>query len=657
MPDPAPASTADGSHGRFEPAAFVALGLLSIVWAWWAWQFGAYFGVVMLPGTIVLCLGAALLSGIAPCRLSLRLSRPVMVAIAALLGLAAWTMLSALWSPAADVAIADGQRALVYALAFGLGIWLCNLLGPRMELSSVPLAAAAAFAGAAAVIALLGVDNPRDLLGTDGTLEFPLGYRNANAAFFAIAVFPALGLASAQALDWRLRGIALGAATLSLDLVVLSQSRGSIPAIAVATVVFVLLSPVRLRALSWLLLAVLPALGVLEPASALYSAAADGGIFRVPEEISAAATAVGLTSLIAVAIGAAAARFERRLPGLGSLGPGANRFVGWGFWLAVILAAVAFIGSVGNPVEWAGDRIDEFRTGGTPDLSDEASRFTLNAASDRRDLWQVALDDASENPLLGDGSGGFQYSYTRERAVAYQDAHDAHSVWLELLSELGIPGLLLFVLALGGALWGVLRARRRGSGASALAAVALAGGSYWLIHSSVDWFWSYPALTAPTFALLGSACAPALFAAEGPTSRRWRRWLVAGLAVLALSAVPPFLAERYVNSAYSEWQDDLDRAYDDLSRAGDLNPLSIEAMLAEGAIAREVGDRPRAIAAFRAAARQRPEEWASHYLLAELLAKTDPAAARDEIRTALELNPLSQPARSLARQLGVDPAA
>jgi len=43
-------------------------------------------------------------------------------------------------------AVGDGQRILVYALSFGLGLGLCNLLGPRMRLSLVPLAGAALFA-------------------------------------------------------------------------------------------------------------------------------------------------------------------------------------------------------------------------------------------------------------------------------------------------------------------------------------------------------------------------------------------------------------------------------------------------------------------------------------------------------------------------------
>ena len=50
---------------------------------------------------------------------------------------------------------------------------------------------------------------------------------------------------------------------------------------------------------------------------------------------------------------------------------------------------------------------------------------------------------------------------------------------------------------------------------------------------------------------------------------------------------------------------------------------------------------------------QRPEEWVAHYLLAELQVRTDPAVARNEIRLALELNPLDPNIRELAGQLGV----
>src|SRR4051794_6362482 len=172
---------------RLEPAAWLGLALLAFVWSWWAWQKGAYFGVVLLPGAILLCAATFLLVRFGPWRIDLRFSRPVIVAIAGLVGLGGWALLSALWSPAPDIAVFDGQRILVYALVFTIGISICNLLGPRMKLALVPLAAAGAFAGVVAVITLMTSDSPGAVLERTGTLEFPLGYRNAEAAFFAIA--------------------------------------------------------------------------------------------------------------------------------------------------------------------------------------------------------------------------------------------------------------------------------------------------------------------------------------------------------------------------------------------------------------------------------------------------------------------------------------
>ncbi|MGH2987322.1 MAG: hypothetical protein ACRDLO_11645, partial [Solirubrobacterales bacterium] len=322
---------------RVQPAAWFVLGLLVVIWSWWAWQKGGYFETVLLPGAILLCVGAALLVLFFPGRPDIRHRRSAVVALAALTALGVWSALSALWSPAPDVAIGDGQRILVYALAFGLGLWLCNLLGPRMGLGLVPLAAAGAFAGVATVIGLLTADDPRPYLEIDGTLEYPLGYRNANAAFFAIALFPALGLAADRALDWRARGLALATATLVLDLAMLSQSRGSLPAGLAAFVVYALLSPLRLRALSWLALAVLPAIGFLPALDALYSTANDEGLRNAVPELHVAGVAAALTTGVALAIGLMAARFERRLPGLGSVSARWNRAVSGGLAAAAAL--------------------------------------------------------------------------------------------------------------------------------------------------------------------------------------------------------------------------------------------------------------------------------------------------------------------------------
>src|SRR5215212_9684480 len=107
---------------RLEPSAIVALILLSVAWAWWSWKEGAYFVTVLFPGIWLLCAGAGLLAYAAPWRARLELSPLARWALLSLVALAVWTALSALWSPAPDVAIRDGQRVLMYALAFGLGI-------------------------------------------------------------------------------------------------------------------------------------------------------------------------------------------------------------------------------------------------------------------------------------------------------------------------------------------------------------------------------------------------------------------------------------------------------------------------------------------------------------------------------------------------------
>jgi tetratricopeptide (TPR) repeat protein len=633
------------------PAALL-LVVLSGIFAWWAWKEGGYFDTVFLPGSMVLCAVAVLLLVVLP-RQELRLSPAAGVGLGALIGLGLWTLASALWSPAPEAALSDAQRVLVYGLLFGLGLWLGHLLRARPGLALLPFGIATAVAGIATVVALLTSSTPSDVLEVDATLDFPIGYRNANAAFFAIAVFPALGLATDFDLDWRVRGLALGVATLAIDLLMLSQSRASIPAVAVALAALLILSPHRLRTLCWLALAVLPALLVIPALSDLYTAGNEPrGFEQIGPEMRAAGRATALSAVAAVVAGSALARFGNRIPGLSSPGGRSDRIVLAGLGCLAAAAAIGFVIKTGNPVDWIGDRVDEFKEGES-DFSGQASRFTFNAGSNRYDLWRVAVDDARADPLLGDGAGGFEYSYLRQKEAPKQNARDAHSVELEVLSELGIPGLLLLCAALGAIGAAAMIARRAGPEAANVCAVALAGGAYWLVHTSVDWFWTYPAITAPVFALLGVACAPAAWRPGAGSRFPWRIAAAAGVVIFALAAIPPFLSARYVDHAYAVWRTDLERAYDDIDRARALNPLSDVPLLAEGAIARAAGDRERAIAAFEDVTEERPEEWAAHYLLADMQQESDPAVARREIATALELNPLSDRVRTLARRLGV----
>ncbi len=642
---------------RVEPAALLLIAVLAIVWSWWAAKDGAFFGTVLLPGTILLCGTTVLLAWTAPWRGSLRRSQPATIALASLAGLGAWAALSALWSPTPDVAIGDGQRILTYALAFGLGIWLCNLLADRPQLALVPLAAAGAFAGIVAVIGMLTGDHVGRYLDADGTFEFPLGYRNANAAFFAIALWPALGLASHRASAWPLRAAALATATLCLELAMLSQSRTSLVGGAAALCVYLLFSEDRARRLGWLALAVLPALPILPPLIDLYRAAtADAPLRSALDEMRGTGRTVALTCVGSLAIGAGVALLGRGVPASPRRAEIANRSALAGLVAVLLAGSIAVVAAVGNPVDWIDRRVSQLGSSREPELADQSNRFSgFSAATQRPEIWRVALLDAREHPLLGEGGGGFLYSYLRERRRhSPRSVRDAHSVELENLSEFGVPGLLLFTGAIGAAGLGAMRTRRLGPEPALLSIVALTAGAYWLTHASFDWFWPYPAVTAPVLALLGSACAPGLRSAGEAPRGHGRRWLTAGVVVLAISAVPPFLSHRYVNDAYDEWRSDPSRAYDDLDRARSLNPLSADPVLAEGAIARANGDRARAIDAFRRATEERPEEWASYYNLAELYARSSPRIARRQLAIAKRQNPYDPEVLALEEEFATE---
>jgi hypothetical protein len=617
-------------------AAALLLGVLALLWSWWAWRAGGWFGVIFYPGAIALAAVLLMLLRFAPWPGALRSSWGAAIALGGLLMIGAWTLLAAVWSPSPDEAFSDGARVLLYAASFLLGLWLCRLLAGRLTLSLLPLAVAGGVVAVGTAITLITGDDIARYLERDGSLDFPTGYRNANAAFFLIALWPALSLAADPRADWRLRGAMLGFAVLCAEAGYLSQSRGSIVAILPAVFVWLLLSPWRLRALVWLTFAVAAGAAALPWLTDVY--ATRNADQPVHPALVDAGWAMIITAGVASLIALAAARFEpaqRRSPTVSR-----PLFVPLAIGIGVLVLSVSATFAIArvDPVDWIDQRVSELGRSRSPDLSKEASRFGINATSQRPDLWRVAWEDTRDEPLLGKGAGAFQYSYARERGIDLT-ARDAHSVEMELLSELGFPALAMFGAVAVGAAAGALRSRRLGPSAATLSAAALAAGTYWFVHSSIDWFWTYPALTAPVFGLLGSAAAPALSNARRGRPGRARIAIGAATLVAVGAAGALYLSERYTNDAYRNWRSDLHRAYSDLDRAQTLSPFSDEPLLAEGAIAREAGDRERALEAFREAADRTPQEWATHYFLGQLLAPRDPVAAERELEIAAALNP------------------
>ena len=106
---------------------------------------------------------------------------------------------------------------------------------------------------------------------------------------------------------------------------------------------------------------------------------------------------------------------------------------------------------------------------------------------DRAYYWAVAWH-ALDSPLRGLGSGAFAQLWAIERPVGV-NAIDAHSLFLELLLELGVVGLVFVVATVSVPL--VAAARLEGGWAAG------ATGAYvaFLMHAAVDWDWEMPAVT------------------------------------------------------------------------------------------------------------------------------------------------------------------
>lgn len=86
--------------------------------------------------------------------------------------------------------------------------------------------------------------------------------------------------------------------------------------------------------------------------------------------------------------------------------------------------------------------------------------FIGDSNVDQRELrWQAAARMLAENPVLGVGPGGFRSEYVvaSNRAELTEQTPVAHSMYLEVGGELGLPALLLF---LGMIAWGLIGAER-----------------------------------------------------------------------------------------------------------------------------------------------------------------------------------------------------
>ncbi len=153
-------------------------------------------------------------------------------------------------------------------------------------------------------------------------------------------------------------------------------------------------------------------------------------------------------------------------------------------------------------------------------------------------FWQVAAELGAEHPLTGAGFDSFGGASVR-LPVGVTSATHVHNGYLQAFSDGGGPLVAALALATGLPLLAGLRAllsrsRRRDDELVAIGVpLAMLG---LVLHSGVDFDWSYPSLLA-FFAILAGLVAPAPQRAEAPVGV-WQRGAAVVAVALLLVSVP-----------------------------------------------------------------------------------------------------------------------
>lgn len=655
---------------REAPATVPALAAL-LLFVVWATSQAGYPVTHWAPGGLIVLALLAMTLVIVPLRQN-QLPLPVKIALGCLAAYTALSFVSILWAAVPGDAWEGANRTLLYLFVFALfACW------PQRGSSAALLIGiwTVAMTGLALYVALhlqaAGAASLQNLL-PEGRLSYPSGYPNANAAQWLMAFWPALLLARSRRLPWGLRGVLAGGAVLLAEVALLSQSRGSLYATPVLIVLVFALLPDRTRTFS-----------VFAPVAAGIAAAAPW-VLRVGDNLKHGAvspatlhSATRATFAAAVAVGvvvALGAAIESRR----ALSEPVARRVHRGVGAIAIATAVGVlaIGGVaaGNPVARVRHGWDTFKAG-YASTNSTGSRLTSGLGSNRYDFYRVGLNEFAAHPLLGIGADNFQQQYLAH-GRSEETPHYPHSVELRTLVETGLVGALLAVVGLGAALLAGARAlrpaeirKRADPLARDVAAAALAGFAYWLVHGSFDWFWEFAGLGAPAFALLGLACGlaprperipdrplgtggseartPPSDPPRATASRRFAGARAPGLIALGVLVIvsaatfaSPWLSQLQVQSAARIWPSAPQTAYARLADAARLNPLSDEPELVAGSIALRFNDLAKADHEFSLALARSPgDAYATLERGAIASTRGDRARALALLGRAARLNP------------------
>jgi hypothetical protein len=564
--------------------------------------------------------------------------------------LAIWTLASLMWTPNEEASFDEFNRVSLYLGVFTL-VAISSRRGSLGRWADGVAVSTAAVAGVAVASRLFpGAfpegDFPTFLPGVVTRLSFPLGYWNGLAIFLALGV-PLLLRAALVARSPVLRGLALAPMPVIASALYLASSRGG-----VATAFFGSLMLFILTERRWAAAAAFgvsfgggaTAIAVLLDRNELVNGPLATDL--VERQGRGAALLIGLTCVATSFLyGLGAHLLEGRI----RMRAPAGRIV---VVIAIVVTVVGVV--VSNPAA----RAKSFKAlpsdAAGPDFV--KAHLLSGGGSGRWQFWSAAIDEWNANRLLGDGAGSYESWWAQHASFSYF-VRDAHSLYLEALGELGVPGFALTVaLVVAGVAVGVRRSWRvpgeEGVTTAALTAVFAAYG----LALSFEWMWELTAVSVVGFTALALVTGPATAPLEQPRiadSNQPRRiarsrfgfgvaTLVLAWGLICAQAIP-LLASREVGRSQRAASDlDLREAAEDAEAAREIQPWAATPYVQLALANEQAGALVRARAWINEAIERDRRNWRIWLVSARLETKLGrPVAAEASLRRAAELNPRS----------------
>ncbi|MCS7273514.1 MAG: O-antigen ligase family protein [Fimbriimonadales bacterium] len=297
----------------------------------------------------------------------------------------------------------------------------------------------------------------------------------------------------------------------------------------------------------------------------------------------------------------------------------------------------------------------------TQRLTPQAAVQDVHSGAFRVETWKGALRAALANPIVGIGTGAFEWGYPRYASVGYTRA--AHSTYLELAAESGLPALILLLIA--GVGWLQRAAQRemppdlnrpvpRAMDWRPVRVGVLAGVLGAVLHNAVDSDLQAFANLITLSALLGLGLALAVDGVYAlPVRPLERRGIALTIALLLGTILSAFgLGEWFANQGrYQTLVSHIPQAIELYSLARRFDATNPDYLMDAGELYYALGRRETAFELMQRAVRLKPTARNLYRLGTYYEREGDLAQARMQFQAALKHDPHSLPALLKLAQL------